>query len=117
MSNFNVWLEGLKVKFDGLDGLAIGDKCLSTKPVGGNWCVVVTGKPRFVYYFTFDRVLQPVDSDVKLFYLNNWLTVVKLPVNSSTFLWVEERWFGNGLYRLYLSQEGVKWLKIGEFID
>ena len=115
MSDFCVWITGPQVFFDGLEGCALGERLLASPPANGHWCLDVLGKPHYLYFFTFDRVLNPVDKGIEIFNIGYWLTCVKMLANTSTFLWLEDD--VGDIYRLYLSATVQRWLKVGEAVD
>jgi hypothetical protein len=67
---------------------------------------IVKGVPRYIFYFTVDKVLSVSEGEVENF---GQFSVLKVPFNNTCLFFEIDVDYKNWIYRGYLSNNGIKW--------
>jgi hypothetical protein len=105
----SVWIIAHKTLAQGYYGMAVGDKyeILSYSP-NRHVQLYVTGKKKYIFYFTFEKLLAPFDKDVEVKYLGQGLVMLKMPVTTTTVIWSEWHVYNQKyIDTIYLSLSGA----------
>jgi hypothetical protein len=98
-------VEGVGVKNG---NFAIGDRLIYTGLHRDPWYYgfLVTGKPKYLFYFTEDCIISTSDGIVKRY---DSIDVLRLPFQKSCLFFEQDRDNPEVFYRGYMSAAGVKW--------
>jgi hypothetical protein len=107
--NRSIWIQAHQTLLQGQYGMAVGDKyeIISYNP-NSHVQLYITGKKKYIFYFTFEKLLAPFDRDVEVKYLGDGLVMLKMPGNHTTLVWSE--WKGETkkfIDTIYLSLSGA----------
>jgi hypothetical protein len=97
-------VEGIGVKNG---NFAIGDKLIYQGLHKDPWYYgfLVTGKPKFLFYFTEDVIVSSSDGIIRRY---GEIDVLQIPFNRSCLFFEQDR-DSEVFYRGYMSCHGVKW--------
>jgi hypothetical protein len=109
MKKRSIWIQAHKTIWQGDYGMAIGEKyeIISYNP-NNHVQLYITGKKKYIFYFTFEKLLAPFDRDVEVTYLGHGLVMLKMPVNTTTLVWSEWQVYNQKFIdTFYLSLSGA----------
>jgi hypothetical protein len=107
--NRSIWIQAHQTLLQGQYGMAVGDKyeIISYNP-NSHVQLYITGKKKYIFYFTFEKLLAPFDKDVEVKYLGDGLVMLKMPVITTTVIWSEWHIYNQKyIDTIYLSLSGA----------
>jgi hypothetical protein len=109
MNKRSIWIQAHQILAQGHCGMSVGDKyeIISYNP-NSHVQLYITGKKKYIFYYTFEKLLAPFDRDVEVTYLGHGLVMLKMPVAHTTLVWSEWQVYNQKyIDTIYLSLSGA----------